>query len=136
MPQDSAPLLGEGRATTKTIIVVEDDPAICSFLLEAIARETPYRAIVATDSRAALKLVQFYTPDLLILDYGLPYMNGIELYDRLHTNNELAAIPAILMTAILHIPQEQIQQRHLITFKKPFELDALLAAIETLLTWP
>jgi len=136
MPQDSAPLLGEGRATTKTIIVVEDDPAICSFLLEAIARETPYRAIVATDSRAALKLVQFYTPDLLILDYGLPYMNGIELYDRLHTNNELATIPAILMTAILHIPQEQIQQRHLITFKKPFELDALLAAIETLLTWP
>jgi len=136
MPQDSASLSGEGRAATKTIIVVEDDPAICSFLLEAIARETPYQAIVATDSRAALKLVQYYKPDLLILDYGLPYMNGIELYDRLHINKELAAIPAILMTAIRHIPQEKIQQRQLITFMKPFELDALLATIETLLTSP
>ena len=136
MPQGTAPLSGEERAATKTIIVVEDDPAICSFLLEAIARETPYRAIVATDSRAALKLVQYYKPDLLILDYGLPYMNGIELYDRLHSNKELAAIPAIMMTAIRHIPQEQMQQRHLITFKKPFELDALLATIETLLTSP
>ncbi len=72
----------------------------------------------------------------VILDYGLPYMNGIELYDRLHSNKELAAIPAIMMTAIRHIPQEQMQQRHLITFKKPFELDALLATIETLLTSP
>jgi DNA-binding response OmpR family regulator len=134
MSQDSTSLSGEGQAATRTIIVVEDDQAICSFLLEAIARETPYRAIVATDSRAALKLVQYYKPDLLILDYGLPYMNGIELYDRLHSNRELAAIPAILMTAIRHIPREQIQQRQLITFMKPFELDALLATIETLLT--
>ncbi|GAC1307187.1 MAG: hypothetical protein NVSMB27_45310 [Ktedonobacteraceae bacterium] len=123
----------ETSVTTKTILLVEDDPGIGSFLVEAIAQETPYRAIVATDSHAALKLMQHFKPDLLILDYGLPGLNGIELYDRLHMNKELAALPAILITANRHLPQQQIQERHLTVFRKPFELDTLLAAIKTFL---
>lgn len=136
MPQDTAPVAGEAQAATKTILLVEDDVALGSVLLEVLAQETPYQAILATDSHAALQLVRHCTPDLLILDYGLPDLNGIELYDRLHTNEALAALPAILMTASRHVPQQQLQQRQLIFFRKPFELDALLATIETLLTAP
>jgi DNA-binding response OmpR family regulator len=44
--------------TPETILLVEDDPNISAFLVEAIAQETPYRAIVASDSHAALKLVR------------------------------------------------------------------------------
>ena len=134
MLQDTELLGGESQEPTKTILLVEDDPNISAFLIEAIAQETPYRAIVASDSRAALKLVRHFTPCLFILDYGLPGMNGIELYDRLHINKELAPIPAILITANRHVPQQQIQQRQLITFMKPLELNAFLATIETLLT--
>jgi len=133
MTRDTEQLAGESQATPKTILLVEDDPNISSFLVEAIAQETPYRAIVASDSNAALKLVRHFTPCLFILDYGLPGMNGIELYDRLSINRELAPIRAILITANRQLPQQQIQQRQLITFMKPFELDALLDTIETLL---
>jgi DNA-binding response OmpR family regulator len=133
MSQDTEQVSGEAQATTKTILLVEDDPYISSFLVEAIAQETPYRAIVASDGNAALNLVRHFTPCLFILDYGLPGMNGIELYDRLHINLEVAPIPAILITANRHIPQQQIQQRQLITFMKPFELDSFLVTIETLL---
>jgi DNA-binding response OmpR family regulator len=136
MPQDIEPLAEESQVATKTILIVEDDLTIGSFLAEAIAQETPYRAIVASDSNTALKLVRHFKPDLFILDYVLPGMNGIELYDHLHINIELASIPAILMTASLHIPQQKIQKRQLIAFKKPFELDAFLATIENLLTLP
>jgi DNA-binding response OmpR family regulator len=134
MSIDTEQLEGESQATTNTILLVEDDPNISAFLVEAIAQETPYRAIVASDSYAALKLVRHFTPCLFVLDYGLPGMNGIELYDRLHINLELAAIPAVLITANHHVPQQQIRQRQLITFIKPLELDSFLAAIETLLT--
>jgi DNA-binding response OmpR family regulator len=133
MLQDTELLEGESQEPTKTILLVEDDPNISAFLIEAIAQETPYRAIVASDSRAALKMVRHFTPCLFILDYGLPGMNGIELYDRLHLNLELASIPAILITANPHIPRQQIRQRQLITFMKPFELDSFLDTIETLL---
>jgi len=134
MSQDTKQLSGESQATTKTILLVEDDPYISSFLVEAIAQETPYRVIVASDSNAALKLVRHSEPSLFVLDYGLPGMNGIELYDRLHINQAFAAIPAILITANRQLPQQQIQQRHLIVFTKPFELEAFLSTIETLLT--
>jgi len=134
MPLDTELVLGDSQATIKTILLVEDDPHISSFLVEAIAQETPYRAIVASDGHAALKLVRHFTPCLFILDYGLPSMNGIELYDRLHLNRALAPFPTILITANRQLPQQQIQQRQLITFRKPFDLDPFLATIETLLT--
>ncbi len=136
MPLDTELVLGDAQATTKTILLVEDDPSISSFLEEAIEQETPYRAIVATDSHAALKLVQHFTPCLFILDYGLPDMNGIELYDRLHINRALAPIPAILITANRQLPQQQLHQRQLITFRKPFDLEPFLATIENLLASP
>jgi len=111
MIQDTGLLAGESQEPTKTILLVEDDPNISTFLVEAIAQETPYRAIVASDSHAALKLVRHFTPCLFILDYGLPGMNGIELYDRLHFIKELAPILAILIMANRQILQQQIQQR-------------------------
>ena len=136
MSQDTEQLSRESQATPERILLVEDDPNIGSFLVEAIAQETPYRAIVASDSNAALKLVRHFTPCLFILDYGLPGMNGIELYDRLSLNKELAVLPAILITANRQLPQQQLQQRQLIAFRKPFELDVFLATIETLLASP
>src|SRR5438034_11788209 len=134
MSQDTDLLAGEARSTTNTILLVEDDPNIGSFLIEAIGQETPYRAIVANNSNAALKLVRHFTPCLFILDYSLPGMNGIELFDRFKLNQALATIPTILITANRHIPQQQIQQRRLIVFMKPFQLDSFLATTESLLT--
>ena len=134
MALDTNPFLEEAQASTKTILLVEDDPYISSFLVEAVAQETPYRVIVASDGSTALNLVQHFAPCLFVLDYGLPGMNGIELYDRLHSNQALATIPAVLITANRDLPQQQIQQRQLITFLKPFDLEALLTTIEILLT--
>lgn len=134
MPIDTNTLLEEAHASTKSILLVEDDPYISSFLVEAITQETPYQVMVANDGNAALKLVQHFAPRLFVLDYGLPGMNGIELYDRLHVNQALAPIPAVMITANRNLPQQQIQQRQLIIFQKPFELEAFLTTIDTLLT--
>jgi hypothetical protein len=52
MPQGTESLAREAQEATKTILVVEDDLAIASFLVAAIEQETPYRAIMATDSQS------------------------------------------------------------------------------------
>ncbi len=72
MSQATESLAGKSQAATKTILLDEDDPNSSSFLVEAIAHETSYRAIVASDSKAALKRVRHFTPCLFILDYELP----------------------------------------------------------------
>ena len=122
---------GEEDITVKTVLVVEDDIGIGNFLVQAISQETPHHALLVTDAFQALKTVASLKPSLFILDYQLPRMNGIELYDKLHTIDELDNVPAILISA--RLPKHEIDKRHIIGMSKPLELDEFLHTIEELL---
>jgi CheY-like chemotaxis protein len=80
---------------------------------------------------AALRAVSDIKPNLFLLDYQLPRMNGIELYDQLHAQKGLEDVPAIMMSASL--PKHAIGKRQIINIDKPIELEALLHAIQSLL---
>lgn len=121
----------EKSATVKTILVVEDDIGIGSFLVQAISQETRHQAMLVPDGFQALNVTKNIKPNLFILDYQLPKMNGIELYDRLHATEGLENVPAILISA--RLPRVEIAKRKIIGMNKPLELDDLLHAIEKLL---
>jgi CheY-like chemotaxis protein len=70
-------------------------------------------------------------PDLLLLDYQLPGMDGLELYDRLQASTEAADIPTIMMSADL--PLREARERKITCLTKPFALDDLLHTIEQFL---
>ena len=134
MADDREPSPEVNHETAKVILIVEDDADIGYFLVQAISQETPYHAVWVTDGFAALKMVHGLKPNLLILDYQLPHMNGIEVYDQLRTMKELADIPVILMTASTGMPRHHIEKRKLVGIGKPLELSAFLETVETLLT--
>jgi CheY-like chemotaxis protein len=79
----------------------------------------------------ALKIASSLKPDLFVLDYHLPNMDGLELYERLHTTRGLEAIPTLFLTAYPF--SLAIRGRKLISLKKPFEFDELLHVIHELL---
>lgn len=114
--------------SVKTILVVEDDADIGTFIVLAISQETKHSTHLVTDGFQALKATYDLKPDLLILDYQLPRMNGIELYDKLQARNELAGIPTIMISA--RLPAQEIARRNITGVKKPFELYELLRTIE------
>lgn len=118
-------------ATVKTVLVVEDDSGIGSFLVQAITQETLYHAMLVTDGLQAIKAVTNIKPSLLILDYQLPHMNGIEIYDHLHATKGLEDVPAIMISA--RLPRKEIAKRNIVAMSKPLELDDFLQAIEKLL---
>src|SRR5689334_1399014 len=101
MAQDTEKNEQGERAGIKMILLIEDDANIGEVLLQAIAQETPYLATLVSNGFEALKAVQSIKPDLFIMDYLLPRMNGIELYDRLHAISELAQVPALMISARL-----------------------------------
>lgn len=121
--------------TAKTILIVEDDEDIGEFLTLAISQLTHKVAFVSTTSATALEVVHHVKPDLLLLDYRLDEMNGVELYDQIHTIAGLETIPAIVMSASLAQFQKEIEQRHLSGLAKPFGLDELSQAIEQALSF-
>ena len=122
---------GENIAV-KSILVVEDDSDIGLFLVQAISQETPYQAMLVTDGFQALKAITNIKPDLFILDYWLPSMNGIDLYDRLHATNGLEDIPAIMISA--QLPRRELIKRNIHSLNKPLELDEFLRLVERLLS--
>src|SRR5215471_16761089 len=84
--------------TMKTILLVEDDAIISELLTQMIIQETPYQVFSVPDGLEALSLVNNIKPQLMILDYWLPFMQGIELYDRLHHTEGLEEVPAIMLS--------------------------------------
>ncbi|GCE26733.1 response regulator [Dictyobacter alpinus] len=116
---------------SKTILVVEDDDSIGSLLVDALSQETAYTTILVTDGLQALRVMCTLKPCLVITDYLLPYMDGIELFDRVHAMAAMANVPTILMSA--DMPEKEVGKRDLIGLAKPFELDELLDTVEDLL---
>lgn len=128
MPDDKELFSPNTNATEKTILIIEDDTAIGSFLVEAIEQETAHQALLATDGYQALQIVDDIKPGLFLIDYSLPYLNGFELYDQLHASKELKNVPALMLSA--NCPWEEAKKRKIPCMRKPVELDELLQTIE------
>ena len=81
-----------------TILVVEDEPAIqelISYNLEMAGN----RVLRADTAEKALQAVRTALPDLIVLDWMLPGMSGVELVRRLRSDERARAIPVIMLTA-------------------------------------
>jgi CheY-like chemotaxis protein len=120
----------------KTVLIVEDDEAIGALLVQVIEQETSYQAVLASDGFQALKMLRTVKPDLILLDYSLPGMNGLELYDTIHTVKALKHLPVLIVSAETARIQKEAKARQLSQLKKPFEITNLLEAIEQLFSRP
>src|SRR5436309_6359060 len=100
------------RTKMTTILVVESDAEIGSLLLEALSQKASYQVVLLTHSLQALKVARSINPDLFILNYHLPQVNGIELYDQLHAIKELNHVPAIMVA--VDLPKQEVKQRKIV----------------------
>ena len=81
-----------------TILVVEDEPAIQE-LISYNLKQAGHQALKADNAEQAMNLVQNELPDLILLDWMLPGMSGVELARRLRTDKRTRTIPIIMLTA-------------------------------------
>jgi two-component system, response regulator, stage 0 sporulation protein F len=127
MPPSVIPPAAKPIRQNPTILIVEDDAAIGDFLQQLIDEETPYTSAVVSDGSQALEMAQHAHPCLFLLDYRLPGMNGVELYDRLQMMEEARGVPAIMMSATL--PTGELQQRGIYALRKPMDIGNVIRMI-------
>ncbi len=77
------------------IIIVEDDPNISKYL-QAALRSHGYDILLAPDGKTALEMIASHCPDLIVLDLGLPDMDGMEVLSSVRTWSNL---PVIVVSA-------------------------------------
>lgn len=80
------------------ILVVEDDPALAELLRYNLESEG-YKTSIVVDGDAAMLAVEELNPDLIILDWMLPNLSGIEVCRRIRRKPEGRALPIIMLTA-------------------------------------
>ena len=81
-----------------TILIVEDETAIREMLVFSLMQSN-YIVLQAKTALEALKILDDVTPDLAIIDWGLPQMSGLELVKRIRDNEVIVDIPIIMLTA-------------------------------------
>ena len=121
---------------TSRILVVDDSPTIRR-VVSAILERHGYEASLAFDGEDALGALQSHEvkPDLILLDFVMPRMNGYQFCRALRADPELAAMPVVLMSAKSDRIREQfVQQTGAIdAITKPFDAQALVAVVENAL---
>jgi two-component system phosphate regulon response regulator PhoB len=80
------------------ILLVEDEPAIQELIAANLTR-AGHMVVRAVDAETAQRLVRDALPDLVLLDWMLPGMSGIELARRLRSDERTRTIPIIMLTA-------------------------------------
>ncbi len=79
----------------KTILVVDDEPKIVKLVRDYLER-AGFAVRVASDGKSALSLARTERPDLIVLDLGLPQMDGLDVTRELR---KLSNVPIIMLTA-------------------------------------
>jgi DNA-binding response OmpR family regulator len=113
------------------VLVVEDDDAIAQVLQRSLRMEG-YDVRVATDGVAALDQAHAFLPDLVILDLGLPKLDGIEVAKTLRKTDD---VPILVLTArdAVEARVEGLDSGADDYLVKPFERQELLARLRALL---
>ncbi|MDX1301582.1 response regulator [Photobacterium sp.] len=100
-PEDSEYIDDDRKAVTaenKSLLIIEDDRAFAQIMRD-FGRERGFKCIVAEDGETGLHFADYYKPSAIILDIGLPGIDGWTVMERLKDNSELRHIPVHFMSA-------------------------------------
>ena len=114
-------------ASPVTVLVVDDEPPIRRFLRTSLAA-SGYRIVEAEDATRAMRLFAAESPDLVILDLGLPDKSGLELIGEIR---QTSTTPIVVLSA-RHDERSKVEALDLGAddyVSKPFGMDELMARL-------
>ena len=118
----------------KRVLVVDDEIHIVHVVAIKL-RNNGYEVITADNGAEAFELASKERPDIIVTDFQMPVMTGVELVQKLRENEETRDIPVIMLTArSFAVSQEQQEELQIAgCLSKPFSPRELLGHIEDVL---
>ncbi len=120
------------KTEAKKILIVDDDKEVLR-ILEMLLKREGYTLLCACDGEEAIQLAQKFQPDLVLLDFLMPKMDGsrtfAELRQRLGKDT-----PFIFITATsLRLSPELAESKQFVYLPKPVDFDKLMEAVRSVL---
>jgi len=116
-------------------VLVVDDEAHIVHVVSLKLQNAGYEVITAGDGEEGLSLAGSAMPDLIITDYQMPYLSGLEMCTKLREQPATSRIPALMLTARgFSIPPEQLEQTNIrMVLSKPFSPRDILSKVQELI---
>ena len=127
--------MGYTTSPSKLIAVVEDDVELANLFQEALEEFGLWRVVLLHDGAEALQHLPTLHADLILLDVGLPNLDGISLYRMLRGHRATCQTPILFVTASLEwqLRRQGIEPDTMAVLRKPFEMNDLLNRVAGLL---
>jgi len=123
--------LQQQTSLSKRIMIIEDDPAL-SEVLANLFNDLGFECSIETDA-PEISVIEAFMPDLIVVDYHLPKVNGGEICGAIKQNPNLCQVPVIVISAyskiILHLDGSSFD----CFIEKPFSLDEIVGPVRRLL---
>jgi DNA-binding response OmpR family regulator len=113
-----------------TVLVIDDSPTILK-VVQLVLTKAGYKVITAPDGEAGIELARKSIPDLILLDFVMPKMNGYQVCRELSDDQDLSDVPVVLMSA----KGDQVGERFVKVMgivdyiTKPFSPEAITAVV-------
>ncbi|MDG1977822.1 MAG: response regulator [Phycisphaerales bacterium] len=118
------------------ILVVDDDPSIVRIIGEMLEREDRFEVRTASTGYDAGMMTREFRPNIILLDYMLPDVNGNVVCQRIKADPDLADTRVVIISGVVR--QEEIDELMAAGadafIPKPFQVDALIDCIDGVLT--
>jgi len=116
------------------LILVADDEILLAEVLSDILGDAGHEVVTAQHGKRALELIRERRPALVISDFMMPIMTGLELAEAIKADGDLNTLPIILVTGA----QGHVARNHRELFTeildKPYDMERLLAVIDSLVS--
>ncbi len=120
------------------VLVADDDPAICT-LIETVLRKGPYQIVLRNDAETALVALDRDGPfDVVVCDFMLPGISGIDLIERLRSDGRTRRVPILMISGHNNYAMEKraMAAGANLFLNKPFTISQLRTAVNSLLAQP
>jgi CheY-like chemotaxis protein len=110
-------------------ILVVDDEVLLAVLLAGLLEDEGYHVETASNGQAALSAIQNQRPDLVVTDFMMPTMTGLELAEAVRSDGALADLPIILVSGAQGAIARQRPELFQAVLDKPYRNDAMLREV-------
>lgn len=115
----------------KYILAADDEPVNRDIIEETLADD--YEVVCVEDGQACLKSIEQRLPDLLLLDFAMPGMDGVAVCKQLRANDKSNELPIIILSGFASSGRidEAMEAGATMYITKPFSPEELLSAVES-----
>jgi len=114
----------------KKILFVDDEPDILKLTTFRL-KNAGYEVLSATNGKEAMDLIKSTVPDLILLDWNMPLVNGEQFCKQLRSDNSLKHIPVILFSATVNRLKDKVAEFGADDYlPKPYTPEDLLGKVE------